>query len=60
MAGALKQRWHQRCQAEREEDKMLYQDCLHHLIRVCEVWEEHIWVSQVRQDLEALRQFDVL
>ena len=42
-AGALKQRWHQGCQAERVEDEMLYQDRLHHLIHVCKVRVEHVW-----------------
>ena len=45
-AGALKQRWHQGCQAERVEDEMLDQNRLHHQIRVCEVWGEHVWGQQ--------------
>ena len=43
MAGALKQRWHLGWQAGREENKMLYQDLLHHQIHDCDVWGGHVW-----------------
>ena len=43
MAGPLKQRWHLGWQAGREEDKMLYQDRLHHQIPDCGRWGGHVW-----------------